>query len=56
MKIYNKKNEEIKYLRNGHRAYVKLELMNRGKFLEPKSKIIFREGLVKAVGKLYKCL
>ena len=56
IKIYNKKNEEIKYLRNGHRAYVKLELMNRGKFLEPKSKIIFREGLVKAVGKLYKCL
>jgi GTPase len=54
--IYNKKNKKIEYLRAGHRAYVKFELITNGKYIEKKSKIIFREGLVKAVGKVYKCL
>ena len=56
LEIYNKKNEKKEYLRAGHRAYVKFELINNGKYIEKKSKIIFREGLVKAVGKVYKCL
>ena len=56
LQIHNKKNEEIDCLRGGQRAYVKLELLKGDRFLEAKSKIIFREGLVKAVGKVYKCL
>ena len=56
LEMHNKKNEEIECLRGGERAYVKLELQKGGCFLEVKSKIIFREGLVKAVGKIYKCL
>ena len=56
LQIHNKKNEEIDCLRGGERAYVKLELLKGDRFLEAKSKIIFREGLVKAVGKVYKCL
>jgi len=54
--ISNKNNEVIDCLRGGERAYVKLELLKGNRFLEEKSKIIFREGLVKAVGKVYKCL
>ncbi len=56
LQIHDKKNKEINCLRGGERAYVKLELLKGDRFLEPKSKIIFREGLVKAVGKVYKCL
>jgi elongation factor 1-alpha len=56
LQIHNKKNKEIDCLRGGERAYVKLELLKSDRFLEAKSKIIFREGLVKAVGKVYKCL
>ena len=45
-------NENPNLLRTGDRAKVKLEFKVRPAFIEPNLKLIFREGRVKAVGKI----
>ena len=43
---------DLKILRTGDRARVRLEFKSRFEYLEPNLKLIFREGRVKAVGKV----
>jgi GTPase len=43
---------DLKVLRTGDRARVRLEFKSRFEYLEPNLKLIFREGRVKAVGKV----
>jgi len=44
--------EEEHILRTGDRAELKLEFISKPEYIKPKMKLIFREGKVKAVGKI----
>lgn len=51
-KLTNKEDDNDNILRTGDKAYIKLEFILRPEYIKPEMKLIFREGKVKATGKI----